>query len=93
MTGSACSRRALLLQTTAALATAAAAVPAGALAAKTESSDRVSGDGEILGQGNFRYRAHRMWGRLDPRKYPAKDCHGISEDRDGRIVLDCGRSQ
>lgn len=44
-------------------------------------------DGEILGQGQFRYRAHRLWGLLDREKYPVKDCHGICEDRNGRIVL------
>ncbi|HXR92589.1 MAG TPA: hypothetical protein VN750_20165 [Steroidobacteraceae bacterium] len=41
----------------------------------------------ILGQGSFRYRARRLWGLLDRSKYPVKDCHGISEDREGRIVL------
>src|SRR5690242_9565997 len=45
------------------------------------------GKGEILGQGRFRYRADRLWGRLDPGEHPVRDCHGISEDRNGRIVL------
>jgi len=44
-------------------------------------------DGEILGQGNFRYRAHRYWGVLDHNLYPVKDCHGIAQGNDGRIVL------
>src|SRR6202046_1368467 len=43
-------------------------------------------DGEILGQGAFRYRAHRHWGLLDPDHYPVRDCHGITEDRAGRVV-------
>src|SRR6202030_2953383 len=43
-------------------------------------------DGEILGQGACRYRAHRHWGLLDRDKYPVRDCHGITEDRAGRIV-------
>src|SRR6202035_1699255 len=43
-------------------------------------------DGEILGQGAFRYRAHRHWGLLDRARYPVRDCHGIAEDRAGRVV-------
>ena len=80
------SRRALLLQSTAVLTAAAASAPNRAVAL-TVPADGGSGDGEILGHGNFRYRAHRLWGRLDHRKYPVKDCHGISGDRNGRIVL------
>ena len=44
-------------------------------------------DGEILGQGDFRYRAQRHWGVLDRARYPVKDCHGMTEDRHGRIIL------
>lgn len=44
-------------------------------------------DGEVLGQEPFRYRAHRHWGLLDRAHHPVKDCHGITEDRNGRIVL------
>jgi hypothetical protein len=44
-------------------------------------------DGEILGQGEFRYRANRHWGLLDRSRYPVKDCHGMTEDRNGRIIL------
>lgn len=78
------SRRALV-QGAIALTTATAS--AAGRAATASSSECAGGDSEILGQGNFRYRADRVWGRLDPRKYPVKDCHGISEDRNGRIVL------
>src|SRR6267143_5736978 len=31
--------------------------------------------------------AHGHWGVLDRTHYPVKDCHGITEDRNGRIVL------
>jgi len=44
-------------------------------------------DGEILGQGDFRYLAQRHWGLLDRAHYPVKDCHGMTEDRLGRIIL------
>lgn len=88
MTPSTFSRRTLLAQTTTALFTSAGALPGDtAWAGRTGPSDCVREDGEILGQGNFRYRAHRLWGRLDHHRYPVKDCHGISEDRNGRIVL------
>jgi peptidylamidoglycolate lyase len=49
--------------------------------------DGASGEGEILGQGTFRYLANRRWGLLDRKRYPVKDCHGITEDRQGRIVM------
>ena len=42
---------------------------------------------EILGQGTFRYREVIGWGRLDRAKVPVKDCHAITENRDGQIVL------
>ena len=42
---------------------------------------------EILGQGTFRYRANRSWGRLDHEQHPVKDCHAITKDRAGRILL------
>lgn len=44
-------------------------------------------DQEILGQGALRFRPQRFWGRLDRARYPVKDCHGIAEDRNGRIVM------
>jgi len=43
--------------------------------------------GEVLGQGTLRYRAKRHWGDLDRAHYPVKDCHGMTEDHNGRIVL------
>lgn len=42
---------------------------------------------ETLGQGAFRYRAVADWGRLDPAQVPVKDCHAITENRAGQIVL------
>src|SRR5580704_13584219 len=80
------SRRSLLCGTAAALAGLSSTDRA--WAAKAACSDRgTDADGEILGQGNFRYRAHRFWGRLDRHKYPVRDCHAIAEDRLGRIVM------
>ena len=84
------SRRALLRGTSASLAAAGLAVvgeAAGASTGKKSETGDQSCDGEILGQGEFRYRARRHWGLLDRAHYPVRDCHGITEDRDGRIVL------
>jgi hypothetical protein len=64
----------------------ASANPAVVFGKETPLSDN-SYDGEILGQAEFRYRAIRYWGLLDRVRYPVKDCHGIAEDREGRIVL------
>ncbi len=84
------SRRSLLRGTTVSAAAASLGIfGKGANAdthSKTEAGE-TSCDGEILGQGDFRYRARRYWGRLDRAKYPVRDCHGIAEDRNGRIVL------
>jgi hypothetical protein len=42
---------------------------------------------ELLGQGAFQYHANRYWGLLDRQRYPVGDCHGVGEDRAGRIVM------
>jgi len=70
----------MLVGTPWALAAAGASLPAHA-----EAADCLAP--ELLGQGAFRYRANRFWGRLDRRRYPVADCHGICEDRAGRIVM------
>jgi peptidylamidoglycolate lyase len=44
-------------------------------------------DGEVLGQGTFRYRLVRGWGHLDRSVVPVEDCHAITENREGQIVL------
>ena len=84
------SRRSFLGKTTSALAIAGVAgLGSNALASakKKPVPEGCGYDGEILGQGNFRYRANRHWGLLDRAHYPVRDCHGITEDRNGRIVL------
>lgn len=66
-------------------AMAAGAGSAALLARRAEAADCAVA--ETLGQGAFRYRADRYWGRLDRTRYPVADCHGICEDRAGRIVM------
>ncbi|MBI3475726.1 MAG: 6-bladed beta-propeller [Acidobacteria bacterium] len=84
------SRRSLLKNAVGPMAAAGMLTIAGTgelFATTTPSRSNDDCDGEILGQGEFRYRAHRHWGQLDRAHYPVKDCHGITEDRHGRIVL------
>ncbi len=44
-------------------------------------------EGEVLGQGGFRYRVVEGWGRLDRANVPVEDCHAIAQNRNGQIVL------
>lgn len=41
----------------------------------------------ILGHNSHRYRIDTKWGKLDPSKYPVKDCHEMVQDSQGRILL------
>ena len=41
----------------------------------------------VLGHNNKRYKLNTKWSRLDPVKYPVKDCHEMVEDKLGRIIL------
>lgn len=84
------SRRSLLTGTTASLAAASLGTLDRTLTtfdSKKSQTTNDGCDGEVLGQAPFRYRAHRHWGVLDRAHYPVKDCHGITEDQNGRIIL------
>jgi peptidylamidoglycolate lyase len=84
------SRRSLLKRTAQSLAAAgmlAGVQPDKMLAETRPDSSNTACDVEILGQGELRYRAQRHWGQLDRARYPVKDCHGITEDRQRRIIL------
>ncbi|MEG3768004.1 6-bladed beta-propeller [Alteromonas sp. 14N.309.X.WAT.G.H12] len=43
--------------------------------------------GRIIGQGNFKYRVNARWGQLDPKHYPVENCHDLTFDSRGRIVM------
>ena len=86
------SRRSLLRATPLAIAGAAATLSlrtddATASTAATGSAGEGCLAPEHLGQGAFQYRANRYWGLLDRQRYPVADCHGVCEDRNGRIVM------
>lgn len=42
--------------------------------------------GPALGQGAFRYRQVKDWGKLDERT-PVNNCHGLARDRQGHVIL------
>lgn len=66
---------------------AASAVAAGIASTMSTGASAAAAGPEVLGQGAFRYREVVGWGRLDRAKVPVEDCHAITENRDGQIVL------
>jgi hypothetical protein len=66
---------------------AASAVAAGIATSMTQQAYAAPEGPEVLGQGAFRYREAIGWGRLDRAQAPVEDCHAITENRDGQIVL------
>ena len=42
---------------------------------------------EIIGHGDFRYRVHRDWGRLDASVTPVNNCHEMVQDARGRLIM------
>lgn len=44
-------------------------------------------NGEILGHGAFKYRAHRDWGNLDASQFPVNNCHEMVIDSKGRLIM------
>lgn len=41
----------------------------------------------ILGHNSHQYSLDVNWGKLDPLRYPVKDCHEMVQDSKGRILL------
>ncbi|TAD87002.1 MAG: 6-bladed beta-propeller [Bacteroidetes bacterium] len=41
----------------------------------------------ILGHGKHQYKLNTGWGKLEPTRYPVKDCHEMVIDKKGRIFL------
>ena len=42
---------------------------------------------DIIGHGDFRYRAHKGWGNLDPSQTPVNNCHEMVQDAQGRLIM------
>lgn len=74
-------RRTMLTGTASAAVMAAASARTPAMAAMNDPRP------QILGQGKFRYRQVSGWGQLDRATVPVEDCHAITENHDGQIVL------
>lgn len=74
-------RRTLLTRT-------AGAAAAGFAASWSTTPAQAAGPGDdVLGQGAYRYRLVAGWGRLERAQVPVEDCHAITENREGQIVL------
>ncbi len=43
--------------------------------------------GVVYGHNNMKYKMDAQWGKLNPDKYPVKDCHEMVQDSKGRILL------
>lgn len=43
--------------------------------------------GPVFGHNGMSYRMDNEWGKLNPEKYPVKDCHEMVQDKKGRIIL------
>jgi hypothetical protein len=46
-------------------------------------------NGEVIGHGAFKYRVHKDWGKLDTKKYPIKNCHGMVQLKSGDFLALC----
>ncbi|HTU99255.1 MAG TPA: hypothetical protein VMF13_01870 [Luteitalea sp.] len=66
---------------------AAGAVTAGAAAILPKPTFAAQSGDATLGHGAFRYRQVAGWGQLEPSQVPVKDCHAITENKAGQIVL------
>lgn len=44
-------------------------------------------NGEIIGQGDFRYKVALGWGNLDASKFPVNNCHEMVQDSKGRLIM------
>ncbi|MEZ4903834.1 MAG: hypothetical protein R2822_19825 [Spirosomataceae bacterium] len=50
-----------------------------------KSKPKLSAD--VIGHGDFKYKVHSEWGKLDTQKYPVKNCHEMVKDRQGRLLM------
>lgn len=42
---------------------------------------------EVIGHSNYKYRIHKSWGDLDPKKAPIQHCHEMVMDSKGRLLM------
>ncbi|EWH08556.1 Type I secretion outer membrane protein, TolC [Catenovulum agarivorans DS-2] len=43
--------------------------------------------GQVIGQGDFKYKVNAHWGVLDSATTPVENCHGMAIDSKGRIIM------
>ncbi len=46
-------------------------------------------EGAIIGHGDYRYKVHQDWGKLDKEKYPIKNCHAMVQLKNGDLLALC----
>lgn len=44
---------------------------------------------EIIGHGDFKYRVHADWGKLDNKRFPIINCHSMVQTKDGNLHALC----
>ncbi len=44
---------------------------------------------EIIGHGEFKYKVHADWGKLDSKQYPIVNCHAMVQTKDGNLHALC----
>jgi hypothetical protein len=44
---------------------------------------------DILGHGDFQYKVHADWGKLDSKKFPIVNCHAMVQSKDGLLHTLC----
>lgn len=82
-TGSILSRRRLLRQAAAGVASTWLAAPW----VLSDSKTKPPLQDVIIGQGNHRYRVDLTWSKADPAVHPVNDCHEMVQSADGRLFL------
>lgn len=46
-----------------------------------------SADDLIIGQGDFRYKVDKAWGKIGPSETPLLNCHEMVQDSKGRLIM------
>ena len=66
---------------------ATAALGAAPLAAVNIIGKAADPEADIIGHGDFRYRAHHHWAKINPFKTHINNCHEMVEDSKGRLIM------
>lgn len=56
---------------------------------KHQKTTALSAKPEILGHGNYTYRVHKDWGKLNPQQHPIKNCHAMVQLKNKDFLVLC----